>query len=143
MATVKAPRATFKIKTDSYTYNAVVLSVVDGDTVKLEVKREFFFEIDFGFHVKDRIAHVKTAQETFRLNGINCPEVTGSTKEAGLKAKEALEQVLGLGPITATTYKPDKYGRWLVDLVVSPPEAEPVNVNQWLIANGFAVPYNP
>lgn len=133
----------FKIKPTAYVYQAKLVEVVDGDTVKLEMKKSYVLDIDFGFHIVDQMSLHKTARQTCRLLGINAPEVAKDTKEAGLKAKEALKTLLESGNITATISKQDKYGRWLVTLAVAPPGNEPIDAAQWMIDKGYAVPYNP
>ncbi len=102
----------------SYVYwHAKATRVVDGDTVRLA--------IDMG----NRIAW----EATFRLNGINCPE-PGSP--GGPEARLFLFNALAPGISKVETFKPDKYGRWLVDIYVGD-----VKVNAALITAGHAVPY--
>jgi len=124
-----------------YTYQATVVRVVDGDTVYLELTKDFFHDIDFGFYVKETIVSKKSTVLDFRLKGINTPEIRGATREAGLAAKAELERLLSLGQIKATTYRPDKYGRWLAILEVLLPDGTILNVNDDLVRRGFAVPY--
>lgn len=125
-----------------YEYAARLIRVKDGDTCVLEVAHTFTQEVDFGFYVKDRVALTKTAEITFRLHGLNAPEVYGLGKELGLPAKVELERLLSLGSIRAVTDKPDKYGRWLVTLYVTPAGAPEFNVNQTLIDTHFALPWD-
>jgi len=106
-------------------YPAKLVRVIDGDTVVLDV--------DLGFHV--------TIRETFRLYGVNAPEMRGEDKGAGQAAKAFVEQWFATktNPV-ASTYKPrpqDKYGRWLVDVWDSP-EAYTA-LNDALVAAGHAV----
>lgn len=98
-----------------YIYNASLLRVVDGDTVWLRV--------DLGFRMY--------AEMSFRLLGINAPELNES---GGLAAKGALLGLLeALGPtFVIQTSKADKYGRWLVTIG---------KVNALMIEQGHAVPY--
>lgn len=109
----------------SYTYRAKLNRVVDGDTVWLDV--------DLGFHV--------TMAMNFRLAGINCPEVVGATKEAGLAAKAETLRLLQLGSITVKSQKTEKYGRWLGSIFVTDTEGKIINVSTELVAGGFAVVY--
>lgn len=120
-----------------YEYVAELIEVVDGDTVKLKVLKQWIQEIDFGFYMKETVMTTRSAVLTFRLKGINTPEVHGATKEAGLAAKHAIEMLLQATPLRAVTYKQEKYGRWLVDIY----NAKGEFVNDWLVKNGFAVPY--
>lgn len=128
----------------SWTYNAELIRVIDGDTVVLRLWRDYALDLDFGFYIKEQIVSRKSTEMSFRLSGINCPEITGVSVEErakGLAAKAALEKMLLSGTIGATTYKPDKYGRWLVTLQVTQPDGTVLNVNDALIAGGYAVPY--
>lgn len=61
-----------------YEYRATLDRVVDGDTVYLVV--------DLGFHIQVRMS--------FRLLGIDTPEVRGEERPEGLVAKAALEAML-------------------------------------------------
>ncbi len=127
-----------------YEYEARVVRVIDGDTVVLHLEREFPVDIDFGFRILDRMVLRKSTEMSFRLAGINTPELGGETKEAGERAKARLAQLLSSGTIRAVTSKPDKYGRWLVDLYVTfannlPPRE--VHVNAKLVEEGLAVVY--
>jgi endonuclease YncB( thermonuclease family) len=124
-----------------YSYDARVIRVVDGDTVVLHLEKEFSLKVDFGFYIKDEVKLAKTAQLTFRLLGIDTPEVVGASKPEGLKAKAELERLLSIGPIRAETEKGDKYGRWLVRLFVKQPNGVELSVNDALLADGFAKPY--
>jgi len=112
--------------------------VIDGDTVVLRLAKTFTQDVDFGFHVKDTMALTKTAEVTFRLNGINTPEVTGPSRAVGLAAKAALEGMLTGKTLRVVSHKADKYGRWLADIYV---QGETVSVNQRMIDGKFALPW--
>jgi len=104
----------------SYTYNAKIVSIIDGDSAHLDVF--------VGFHVVVNI-HA-------RFDGINAPEV--STPE-GKEARAALRKRLLPGTdVIIKSYKDpgDKYGRWLVLI-----SHEGVNINQWMVTEKLAVPY--
>jgi endonuclease YncB( thermonuclease family) len=120
-----------------------LVRAIDGDTVVLHLEKEFPQEIDFGFYIHDTVVLKKSTELIFRLLGINTPELHGTTKDKGLAAKAELERLCGLGKLTATTFKPDKYGRWLVVLDVTTPEQQTFRVNDELVRTGFAVVYNP
>jgi endonuclease YncB( thermonuclease family) len=112
-------------ETAMFQYNARVLHVIDGDTLKLQ--------IDLGFSV-----HVV---QSCRLVRINAPEM--STMD-GFTAMQFVTKTLA--PATATrvtTSKPDKYGRWLVDFEFQAPAtgAQWVNLSDLLLSTKHAVPY--
>lgn len=104
-----------------YQYRAEVIRIVDGDTLHLKV--------DLGFDV--------TRSDSFRLYGINAPEM--STPE-GKAARAWLVEILKDHPtIVVTTHKDDreKYGRYLGTLWLGSQ-----NVNEAMVAVGHAVPYS-
>lgn len=102
-----------------FQYRATVIRIVDGDTLHLDV--------DLGFDVR--------RQDSFRLYGINAPEM--STEE-GKAAKVWLAEALKDGVDMVTTHKDqrEKYGRYLATLWV-----DGRNVNQEMVKAGHAVPY--
>lgn len=105
-----------------YNYFAQVLEVIDGDTLKLN--------IDLGFDIW-HIANV-------RLNGINCAE---KNTDLGKKAKDFVSsKLLPVGTaVHITTYKPEKYGRMLVDVRLA---SDLDTLNKILVDNNLAVPYD-
>lgn len=106
----------------SYVYRHVkVVRVIDGDTVTLSV--------DMGNKI--------TWNENFRLNGIDTPE---KNQLGYADATTYLIQLLKDGVSRIETFKPDKFGRWLVDIYVAVSGGE-LLVNQQMIANGHAKPY--
>ncbi len=116
-----------------YEYQAIVTAVHDGDTLSCDV--------DLGFRV-----WLKAVQ--FRLYGINAPELS---TPAGPAARDALLGRLPLGstatiktlPSNQTDLAPDKkekFGRWLGIISCGEPV---LNVNDWMVKSGFAVPYFP
>lgn len=112
-----------------YQYKAKITDVYDGDTVTADV--------DLGFHTWIR-------DEKFRLYGIDTPELKGATKQAGLRARDALrKRILGKELIICTINdkgldKREKFGRYLVKIYVGDEL-----VNDWLVKEGHAVPYFP
>lgn len=110
-----------------YEYACKVVRVVDGDTVVCNV--------DLGFTVQVEV--------TFRLLGINTPEVIGESKQKGLAAKAETKRLLSLGSVTVKSEKPlktDKYGRWLGTFFVHN-DGSTLEVNKTLVESGFAVPF--
>ena len=97
-----------------------------------------------GFHVRIVQTLRSSTRQKLRLKGLNCPEVHGVTKTAGLAAKAATEAFLKAKLITVTTFKAPKtgadaedlYGRYLAVVY-----AAGQNLNEYLLANGFAVPF--
>lgn len=103
---------------------AVVLRVVDGDTFAAQVP----------------VWHGLTVSTLVRLNGIDTPELRGkcsAEKEKAAQAKAHLESILKSGKVTLHNVQPDKYsGRVVADVKV-----ENLHINESLIANGLARPY--
>lgn len=105
-----------------YEYRATVISVTDGDTVRLD--------IDLGFSVI-------LNNTPIRLIGIDAPEIRTL---AGRGARTYLRSLLPKGTvITLQTYKDktEKYGRILGTLVTE----NGVNLNLEMVNSGHAVPY--
>lgn len=129
----------------SYEYAATVIRVLDGDTAVFRLVKTFTQEIDFGFFIHDSMALTKSTELSFRFFGINCPEIHSTDpalKARGLKAKAEVERLCSLGPLRLLSYKPDKYGRYLADVYVTPPGKPEIWINQELIRQGHALPYN-
>lgn len=85
-----------------YDYKAKAIRVIDGDTAVLE--------IDFGMRIKHT--------SSFRLVGINTPELRGVDRLKGLEARDKLsELIMGSDNLIAHIHKHGKY-RWLVELFV-------------------------
>jgi micrococcal nuclease len=108
-----------------YNYNATVVKVVDGDTVKLK--------IDLGFYID--------WETNSRLYGINADELKAddpSLKESAQKAKAYLETVLKPGDRVLVKSKAlDKYKRPIVHITTK----SGLNVNESLVSEGHAKPY--
>jgi len=103
---------------DEYFRNAVVMRIIDGDSIEAE--------IDLGFE-KLRTTRI------VRLLGINAPEK--NTLE-GQAAHQHLIWLLPIGTkiVTQTINKRDKYGRYLARVY-----RDRVLINQLMIDDGFAV----
>jgi micrococcal nuclease len=110
-----------------YEYRGHVRRVHDGDTVELDV--------DLGM---DITRHLPRA----RLDGLDAPELR---TEAGIRSYVALRALAEGVTLTVHTIKlktldkerTEKYGRYLVRLVLP----SGVDVNAWLIEQGYARPY--
>ena len=114
-----------------YEYRATVVSVTDGDTVRLD--------IDLGFNV---ILHGTSV----RLMGINAPEV--ATPE-GKVAKTYLKELIPPGTVvTLQSYKDktEKYGRVLGTLLIDESLGHKISggsINNEMLSKGYAISYMP
>ena len=119
-----------------YEYEGVCVRVIDGDTVVLRLTKVITQVVDFGFRIKDTLSLTKVIEMSFRLNGINTPEIIGAEKSLGLAARNVLETLITSKTLRVVTHKADKYGRYLVDIFI---QGDPeIHVNQWLIENWYA-----
>lgn len=108
-----------------FEYSATLLTIVDGDTLKLEV--------DLGFRVRVR--------EVFRLARINCPELL--TLE-GMQARAFVAETLAKATaLKVNTSRTEKYGRWLAELSFQTKEtgARWHNLNTLLLEAKHAKPF--
>lgn len=86
-----------------YTYSALVVNVVDGDTLDLRI------DLGFSVHINTRV----------RLEGVDAYEIrlgkntTPKKKALGLKAKEFVKQEIEGHYVQVTTHKTGKYGRYI------------------------------
>lgn len=108
-----------------YEYRARCVRVIDGDSVVLAV--------DMGFRL--------TFEDSFRLAGINTPELNSSDPAERERAKAAaafLRERIEGQPLTVRTDKArEKYGRWLATVYVGEE-----CVNDALVDAGHAVAYS-
>lgn len=124
-----------------YIYDIEVLSVYDGDTIRVS--------IDLGFGLQWKGEDGKGVK--LRLYGINTPEVRGKEKEKGLESKQALIDLLKGKRVILKTHKDarGKYGRYLATLFIQTVNETELhdglvyntvflNVNDWLVENNFA-----
>lgn len=79
-------------------FTATVTRVIDGDTFKF----------------KTELLDV-TISGSCRMKNYNAPEIHGSEKPEGLKAKEYLNQLIQGKPVNISASRKDKYGRWLCE----------------------------
>tara|TARA_R110000772_G_C13275824_1_gene436652 strand:- start:844 stop:1188 length:345 start_codon:yes stop_codon:yes gene_type:complete len=109
-----------------YNYNAKVISVYDGDTIRANI------DLGFGIHT-----HGNNGKgEALRLWGINTPEVRGEERPQGLISRDRLRELILDKNIVVTTIKDSKgkYGRYLAIIYL-----DGVNINEQLVAEGLAV----
>lgn len=107
--------------TPSFTYAGTVLRVVDGDSLDVD--------LDLGCTVHVRVP--------LRLEHINAPE---RRTPPGSAATAYLRELLPAGrAVTVQTRRTEKYGRRLA--VVHLDDGDPASVNDRLIRDGHAIPY--
>lgn len=101
-----------------FEYQAEVVRVIDGDTLRLN--------IDLGFKV-----HLEISA---RLARINTPE---RGQDGAQAATERLRSLCPAGSqVTVRTAKGDRYGRWIAEVM-----AGGANVSDMMLAEGLAVTY--
>ena len=112
----------------AYLYRAVVVRVVDGDTIDVD--------IDLGFYVWIK-------KQRIRLLGIDAPETRGESRPEGLLATEYLKSLIDGETIILRTVKgsdggdrDDSFGRWLGTIYHGD-----MDVNAEMIRAGHAIPY--
>lgn len=109
------------IQTDPYVRNAEIVRWVDGDTVWLKV--------DMGYRIY--------GQMDFRLYGIDTPERGAINYYAAIELVNTHAPV-GSKVVIKTFKNPDKYGRWLVEVITADSD---LSINEHLLLAKFAVPY--
>jgi len=109
-----------------YTYDIVVQSVYDGDTIRAD--------IDLGFTVWMR-------NQPLRLYGVNTPEVRGAERERGLTVRDAvrawIDEAAGQRMwINSIQDREGKFGRYLAIICIQGWER---SLNHRLLAEDMAV----
>lgn len=114
-----------ELKANLYHYRAHVTAVYDGDTCTVD--------IDLGLSTWIR-------GEKVRLNRINAPEMRGTEKPRGEKARDFLRGLVLDKDILLETIKDEreKYGRYLGELWLERKDAAPLNLNDELVRAGHA-----
>ena len=113
---------------EPFCYNATVVRIVDGDTIRLD--------IDLGFDIILK-------NQSVRLYKVDTPECrTRDLKEkaAGLLAKVVVQNLVAVGERVFIRTKLDtkgKFGRLLGTIIT----ADNLNINEHLIDNNYAVEY--
>lgn len=110
-----------------YVYEAVVLAITDGDTLRLA--------LDLGFDL--------TLGITARLRGVDARELRSRDPEVRRQAVADRDYVLSVCPpgarVRVRTFQPDKYGgRWLAQVEL----ADGNDLASLLLATGHALPYD-
>ena len=112
-----------------YTYKAKLDRVIDGDTIDAN--------IDLGFDI--------TIHKRIRLAGIDTPESRTrdlEEKKRGLASKARLIELLDKGDLVVESKDVGKYGRVLGTLHKYSTDKLPININDTLVKEGFAVEYD-
>jgi micrococcal nuclease len=106
-------------------YNAIVQSVYDGDTCRVDI------DLGLGIWIRN---------EKLRLVRINAPEMTGADKPLGTAARDFLRDLINGKEIIIESIKDrrGKYGRYLAEVWMLQDEYW-INVNDALVAAGHAV----
>ena len=112
------------MKNHLYYYLANVVSVYDGDTIRADI------DLGLSTWVKN---------EKIRLARINAPELRGSEREAGLKSRDYLRELILKKEVMLQTIKDrkGKYGRYLAEIWLER-EGEWINVNDLMVDLGYA-----
>ncbi len=103
-----------------------VIKVYDGDTITIAAKMPYMNSPIYRFSV--------------RLNGIDCPEIKSKTlieKELAINARDALANRIMRKNVILHNVSLEKYGRLLADVY-----CEGIHMNQWMLNNKFALPYD-
>lgn len=109
-----------------YHYKAIVISVYDGDSLRVSV--------DLGMNTW--IHNV-----SLRLNGIDAPEIRGSERPQGLVSRDAVRDWCPVGSnviIRTVKDRTEKFGRWMADVY---PEGWEESINDRLLREGLAERY--
>ena len=107
-----------------YEYNAKVVSIYDGDTMRVDV--------DLG-------CGITILNKSVRLFGINTPEVRGEEREQGLIVRDWLRTTMPEGTVFILKTHKDmtgKYGRLLGTII-----HDGIDINQHMLEAGMAVKY--
>ena len=116
------------METNLYHYRARVTEVYDGDTCTVN--------IDLGLHVWQM-------DEKIRLARIDAPELRGEERPQGLVSRDFLRDLILDKNIILETIKDKKgkYGRYLGEIWIEDESGQFYNVNDRMVADGYAEPY--
>lgn len=115
------------MKKPQFTYKAVILKIVDGDTIDVE--------IDLGFH-----AFTKQRMRLCNIDTFEKNDKDPLKRALALKATNRVIELIPVGSIVILeSFKQDKYGRFLAEVYsISSPS---ISVNAILVEENLAVPY--
>jgi endonuclease YncB( thermonuclease family) len=103
-----------------------VIKVYDGDTITIAAKLPNTLGPIYRFSV--------------RLLGIDSPEIKGKTfkeKELAVISRDILSQLIMGKIVYLRNVSMEKYGRILADVYLGD-----LHVNDWMLKNGYAIPYD-
>ena len=108
-----------------YHYNALVVSVYDGDTCTVD--------IDLGLNIWTR-------GEKIRLSRINAPELRKLERPKGLISRDYLRKLILDQPIILETIKDKKgkYGRYIGEIWIRDKKSKYINISDELVKAGMA-----
>lgn len=120
-----APTPVSAPPTQLFQCRALVTAVYDGDTCTADI------DLGLGIWVRG---------EKLRLHRINTPELTGTDKPAGIRARDHLKSLVEGKSVLLQTIKDrrEKYGRYLAEIWLEQAVGAPLNVNDALVAAGHA-----
>ena len=109
----------------NYEYAAIVYNCYDGDTFKAIV------DLGFGVSIK----------QTFRLYGVDTPEMRGTEKDEGVIVRDFVRsKILNKDIIIITRKdKTGKYGRYLAEVYYHEDDIGQVHLANRLLSEGMAV----
>ena len=113
---------------EPFCYNATVVRIVDGDTIRLD--------IDLGFDIVLKNQSVGL----YKVDTPECRTRDLKEKAAGLLAKEVVQNLIAVGERVFIRTKLDtkgKFGRLLGTIITT----DNININEHLIDNNYAVEY--
>ena len=115
------------IRPDRFIFEVDNYRVIDGDSIELDIEIGQK-KIDLGFGVSYVVPSIKREKKSYRLFGINAPEVRGEEKEKGLRCAEVLWSLLNelhynksliIETIPDKNYQDSdgKFGRYLIKVL--------------------------
>jgi micrococcal nuclease len=108
-----------------------VIKVYDGDTITIAAKLPYNDSLLYRFSI--------------RLNGIDSPEIKGSSedeKTAAQASKLALENLILHKYVVLKNKSTEKYGRILADVYIVYEKNDKLHLNKWMLDNRYAVEYD-
>ncbi len=129
LRTVEFDAKTVKAYIPEINYGKVI-KVYDGDTITIVTQ----------LYNGDVTPKQELCKFNVRIVGIDTPELKTKNvgeKELGIKAKNALSELILNKVVKLENVKYDKYGRILCNVFL-----DNVNISEWLVSNKHAVVYN-